>query len=136
MRNDYETLFSHLKAPEPSAQFFPRVIRRIAQQERRAIMRTRVISSLGMMLSLVGLVLASRMVHQGITESGFSEFFSLLFSDAGTIAVYWKSMGLALLESLPVAGVIALLGTLLVFLKSIATLASGTRDPRVGVSYP
>ncbi len=109
MRQDYEKLLSCLEVPEPSAGLFNRVLATIQIKQRRLVVRRNVFCSLGLLVSLVLLIPAWQMVQVGLAESGFLEFFSLLFSDSGMMAASWQNFGMVLLESLPVTGLALLL---------------------------
>jgi len=41
-----------------------------------------------------------------LQNSGFWNYLSLLFTDTGTVALYWKQFSLSLIESLPLFGII------------------------------
>jgi len=40
-----------------------------------------------------------------LQSSGFWNYFSLLFTDTGTVAIYWKELALSLVEALPIFGI-------------------------------
>ncbi|MFA6386587.1 MAG: hypothetical protein WCW04_02355 [Candidatus Paceibacterota bacterium] len=59
-------------------------------------------------LSLGGFVFMSFHIKQQFNSSGFFQYASLVFSDAGLFATYWKEYLLSLADSLPVASLGAL----------------------------
>lgn len=69
--------------------------------------------------SLAGLTLTFRMLLNDLTQSGFSEYFSLIFSDSGLIISYWKELVFSLAESLPIMSTIFTLSLIFVFLLSL-----------------
>ena len=52
--------------------------------------------------SLLGLVPVFKILLNDLTQSGFYEYFSLIFSDGGSMLAYWKELFLSLAESLPI----------------------------------
>ena len=71
------------------------------------------------LVSLAGLTLTFRMLLNDLTQSGFSEYFSLIFSDSGLIISYWKELVFSLAESLPIMSTIFTLSLIFVFLLSL-----------------
>jgi hypothetical protein len=57
-----------------------------------------------------------------ISESGFSQFFSLLFSDTGAVLAYAGNFTSALLESFPVMSMVLFLAVVFIFLNSVQSL--------------
>ncbi len=66
------------------------------------------------------------------SESGLSQFASLLFSDFGVVAAYWKSFLFSLLERMPLNGLIALSGSSFIFFITLKALA---RDVKKVMSF-
>ena len=120
MRKDYEKLFSLLERPSPSAGLLNRIMERIHYEQHRKTLRWR-LGFFALMLtgSAVAAWPAFRATQLALVESGFVQFFSLIFSDFGIVLSYWDSFGLLLLESLPVVSLVVLLGTIFVFLESL-----------------
>ncbi|MDO8582162.1 MAG: hypothetical protein Q7S16_04800, partial [bacterium] len=76
-------------------------------------------------VSFFALLPVFNMMRADMVQSGFAEFFSLLFSDIGMVAAYWQNFAFTLLESLPAVSIAAFLATVLVFLGSLRII---TRD--------
>ncbi len=92
---------------------------RIHKEQRLLTIRRRVaFFSVGLIGSAAAIIPVSKILYAGLSESGFVEFFSLLFSDTGVVAAYWQSFAMSLLETIPVTGLIIFSITLLVFLES------------------
>jgi hypothetical protein len=128
MPNDYEKLFSHLRAPEPREGLLEQIMFRIRRERRSFIIKRRiVIFSLGLIGSIVAFVPVLHLVKTGLAESGFMQYFSLLFSDTGLVAAYWQSFAFALLESLPVLSLAVLLITIFTFLESLKLLVQNMK---------
>ncbi|MFA5076107.1 MAG: hypothetical protein WC480_01680 [Patescibacteria group bacterium] len=123
-RKDYEKLFAHLESIEPPANLLDKIMRRISSKHSLAAIKWRLaIVSVAVISSIIALVPASKMVQTSLAESGFLQFFSLLFSDFQVVTAYWQSFTLSLLETLPIISLTVLLVVVLVFLESLKLLA-------------
>jgi hypothetical protein len=69
--------------------------------------------------SLAGLVPALKALLSDLAQSGFSEYFSLIFSDSGLILSYWKELFFSLAESLPILSVTLSLTLIFIFFLSL-----------------
>jgi len=108
MRKDYEKLFSHLEPPEPPAGLFDRII--LAIKREQELQQTKRLL-FGFLFLLVASFIAtpfswSILINQ-IESSGISYFISTALSDFGIFIVLWQDFSLAILESLPITGMIA-----------------------------
>ena len=79
------------------------------------------------LVSSVALVVATIRLWSDLAQSGFYQYFSLLLSDGATLSLYWKQLGLSLVESLPLLNLAILLSVLGVFIWS-GTKAIGNRQ--------
>jgi hypothetical protein len=70
-------------------------------------------------VSLGGLVPALALLTRDFVQSGFYEYFSLIFSDSGSIFSYWKELVFSLAESLPTMSIILSLTLIFIFLLSL-----------------
>ena len=125
MEKHYEQLFSRLSAPEPRPGLFGVIQKRIVREEKQRAWQRVILFSFGILGSLVTIVPVFRSLQASVAESGFMDFFSLAFSDAGMVATYWQNFLLTLLESLPAIGIAAFLATIFTFFGSLRFL---TRD--------
>ncbi|MDD2646718.1 MAG: hypothetical protein PHV78_02915 [Patescibacteria group bacterium] len=106
--------------PNPPDYLFIKIINRIEIERKIAIARRRfILFSIGLISSLIALVPVFKIMQSGLIESGFIQFFSLLFSDSSVVLTYWHEFVLTLLESMPVASILAFLTTIFVFLSSL-----------------
>jgi len=105
MRKDYERLFSHLELKEPPAGLFDRII--LAIKREQELQHTKRLLFGFLFLSVVSFIATplswSILINQ-IESSGISYFISTALSDFGTFVVLWKDFSLAILESLPITG--------------------------------
>ena len=71
---------------------------------------------------------------QAFAHSNFGSYFSLIFSDLGTLGIVWKDLGLSLVESLPIVGIMIFLGSMGALLWSIRKLSRTTFITNSGAS--
>lgn len=112
------------KIPEPRAELFDTVMKRIRKEERFLLMRKRLAAATVMMLgSGIMLFPLFGAVRTSLAESGFMEFLSLIFSDFKLVLSYWQSFSWALLESFPATSFAGFLAALLIFLGALKYIA-------------
>ena len=100
-----------------------KIMRRIRREQRLLLLKRSIIYLVGLAGSMAAFVPTFRMVKTGLIESGFIQFFSLLFSDLNIVMAHWQNFALALLESLPVMDIIVFAVVIVVFLESLKFLA-------------
>jgi len=128
MRKDYEKLFTYITSPVPPKDLFSKIISNIELSKRKRVLIKRVaVFSVSLLGSLAALVPAVLILRTNFTESGFYQYFSLMFSDFGTIISYWQDYFTSLLESLPVFSLIFLLLSILWFISSLEYLAKNIK---------
>ncbi len=74
-------------------------------------------------LSLFGSIFSIRSLVEQFIQLGFFDYLSLLFSDSGVIATYWKDYTLTLIDSLPVMSLIFSFFLLFVLFISIQKIS-------------
>ena len=105
MRQDLEKLFSHLEPAEPPAGLFDRIILAIkGEQELRHTKRLLFGFLFLLVVSFIAIPLSWSILISQIESSGISYFISTALSDFGTFLALWKDFSLAILESLPLTG--------------------------------
>lgn len=105
--------------PEPSGDLFEKITQRI--QREKALSRARRNVALFCVLAIISCAafgIGVKIAVDGFNNSGFLHFSSLLFSDFKTVAAYWQSFAMAILESLPVMGLIFISSAILALLES------------------
>ncbi|MDP2655107.1 MAG: hypothetical protein Q8P17_00905 [bacterium] len=108
---------------------------RIREEELLLSVKKRLILFSATVLASVGILIPVAGAFQAeFVQSDFSQFLSLMFSDLGAVTANWQDFGLALLESLPAAGLIAFLATTLVLLWSLKHLAQAINPVRNFIS--
>ena len=103
------------------------ILARIGEEERRRAKIFLAASMATLSLSIVGVVYSVRYMLQGLYQSSFYSYFSLLFSDPDVVLAYWREFAFSLAESLPLLGVTASLITVAVLLLSVRVLANNLR---------
>ena len=131
MLKDFEKLFTIFNQLEPSPGLLDGIMLRINEVRRlkKARIRAAFFGTV-FLAALIALVPAWQEFYAEFTQSGFLQFISLLFSDAGVIASYWQELLISLAESLPVFGISAILASVFGILISLKFL---TRD--IGIIF-
>ena len=86
-----------------------------------------IIAALGAIVPAVQYVLASA------AQSGFLQYLSLVASDGGSLATYWKDFVLTIVETAPLMAGALVLGIALVFAYSVRKMAGSISRLRVAV---
>ncbi len=104
---NYEKLFSHLKAMEPPIGFFNKVLLAIRREQEQK--QTRKILFAFLFLLIVSLIITplslTVFIHQ-IEDSGIVYFISAAVDDLAVFIALWQDFSLAILESLPIMGLL------------------------------
>ncbi len=134
MPNDYKKLFAHIESPELPENLFGKIMQRINQERRLSVLKRKLaVISFMTTCSLAAFIPVFRMAQAEFSQSGFFQFFSLIFSDFGTIITQWQSFIFTLLESLPLVSITALLAVIFVFLLSLKILTRNIQDIKVAL---
>ena len=104
---------------EPSAGLADKIWHHIAIREKRLIRIKLWAFSLIGFLSVAGLVPVFKALLTQFTQSGFYEYFSLVFSSGSNLFSYWKELVLSLVESLPIPNIIFSFSLIFIFLLSV-----------------
>ncbi|MFA5178405.1 MAG: hypothetical protein WC427_02495 [Candidatus Paceibacterota bacterium] len=108
---------------EPPAHLLNKIMGRIEQEERLLALKRRIF---GFFISLTGLIVfffySLRVVIETFTSTGFSKYFSLIFTDTAIVINYWQSFFATLLESFPAAETAIFLVIILGLLQLFKTI--------------
>jgi hypothetical protein len=115
---------------EPPAHLYGAVLSRLDQEKNRVREWKLRLSVTAALASMVSLVPATTLLMRGFSETGFSSYLSLLFSDGRAILSFWGEYLLSLIDSLPLAGLASFALALFVFLASIKYVISLINAPR------
>jgi len=97
---------SNMRQIEPPMGLFDRIILAIKREQELQHTRRLVFGFAGLLVvSFVATPLSWLMLVNQAENSGISYFISVAFSDFGAFLVLWKEFSLAILESLPLAGI-------------------------------
>ena len=119
MERDVELIFASLGENEPSHNLVDGIMRRIEAEnmKRRAIWHIAIFSNVSLISAVVSLV-SWRSAGAELANSGFSQYASLILTDASALASCWDSFLYAAAESFPVASAAALLASVVMFIAS------------------
>jgi len=113
MRKDYEKLFTYLKPEEPPTGLFDRIILAIKrEQELQKTKRLLFGFLLLLIVSFITTPFSSVILINQIKSSGVSYLIFTALSDFGTFLILWKDFSLAILESLPLVGMVIFVASL------------------------
>lgn len=105
---------------QPPTELLNKVLLRLEKEQERFSARqkfwvwTTVSAIITILFSFVWSIFVSE-----ITQSGFADYLTLIFSDFQTVFSAWQDFTLSLLESLPVVAAAGLLATMLTLMTSI-----------------
>ncbi len=129
MSKNYEKLFSELESSELPNGLLGKIMFRIREEKRLSSTRRRLaVFSISAIGSLVAFVPIFQMMQSEISNSGFVQFLSLIFSDFGTVMAYWQNFALTILETLPVLSLIAIFVVVFIFLESIMFISKDIKS--------
>jgi len=101
---------------KPNVNLLGMVLVRIEKEKKReAKIHLYYTSALGLS-SILFLVPALKYFIADFSASGFGNYFSLLYSDGGTVLSFWKELVITLAESIPVLSSIIILGLVMTLL--------------------
>jgi len=108
MRKDFEKLFTNLEPKEPPVGLFDSIIFAIKREQELRHTKRLLFGFLSLLLiSLIATPLSGAMFVTQIENSGILYFISTAASDFGVFLALWRDFGLAILESLPIIGIMA-----------------------------
>lgn len=107
---------------EPRPELLNIVMKRLHKEERALAIRRVVIFSILLTCSIIGFVPAFNMLMSDVSQSGFYNFFSLIFSDFSVVMTYWQNFFMIILETLPALSLALFLAVILTFLQSTKLL--------------
>jgi len=106
----------------PPKGLLEKILKRIHKEERLLVLRRIIIFSVMLTGSLLAFVPVLKILLSDFGQSGFINFLSLIFSDFSSVATYWQSFAMILLETLPAVSLALFLAVLLIFLQSAKSL--------------
>ena len=105
---------------EPTEGLLSQVLARIEYEKKLSATKKKLVVFLLIFLtSLVAVIPTFQTLRTGFIDSGFIQFFGLLFSDFDIISNYWQNFTLSLLETLPVLNILIFLAVSFSLLESL-----------------
>lgn len=122
MQDNYKKLFGYINLAEPPKGLAEKIAARITFEQKRASRFQFLVSSISTFISLAIMALTAYYINNSFSQSGFYQYFSLLFSGDSAVYIYWKELATALIESAPLVGLIAFLSAVVLFVWSSTNL--------------
>jgi ABC-type multidrug transport system permease subunit len=119
VRKDYERLFKNINRLEPPEFLLGNILTAIEAKKRKTARIRLALFGTFALASLAALFPAIQYFIAEFSQSGFYQYFSLLFSDWNLAITYWNDFVLSLAEALPVLATAAVLSAIFVFLGSL-----------------
>lgn len=94
---------------QPSRDLKKGILLGIAREELRRAKVYFTIAATALPASLIAVFLSGRYLINSFYQSGFYDYFSLLFSGDSTVLAYWKELAYSLVETMPIVGTIVFL---------------------------
>ena len=132
MNQNYEKLFSALSAPEPPAGLTEKILLRIGRSERR-MLGLRIAVSASVFGVSIGMAVAGYLnLIANLSQSGFFQIASLVFSDFSSITANFPDFMLSVTESFPAFTTALLLSGVMFAIWSLAALIDEASVMRTG----
>lgn len=132
---NYEKLFSALDVPEPPVGLTEKVLLRIGRRERNTLIAKIVASACAFGVS-VGIAVAGYVnLMASLSQSGFFQLSSLMFSDFSATLTNFPDFALGVVETFPIFTAALVLSGILFAIWSMAALIDETslfRNGRIG----
>ena len=107
MKQDLEKLFSYLKPAEPPAGLFDRIILAIKREQKLQHTKRLLFGFLFLLVaSFIAIPFSWTLLVGQVESSGILYFISTAVSDFSTFFALWQDFGFAILESLPITGMV------------------------------
>jgi len=120
MQENYQKLFQELEKPDIPAGLLAKIMSRLDLESQKISLKRRLfVFGLFTLAAASALVPAIKLVIDRLNASGFSAFFSLLFSDFSIILRDWQAFFASLLEAFPIMSFVALFTGLLIFIQAL-----------------
>lgn len=131
----YKNLFTSLREIDPPADLADKINQAMTREETRWFWRQFLVYGLVLAASLVGFLPSLSYLRGEVTQSGFYQYLSLLFSDSAAVLTYWNRFLFSLLESLPVIGTVLVGTSLWAGLLSLKRIAKTSRIIKLSYKY-
>jgi hypothetical protein len=107
---------------EPSLNLKNSIINKIKKEEMKMTIYKIVISSVVSLTSVLVAIIFVINIIQDASQSGLTNYLSLLLSDGASILSYWQSYALSIVESLPIIPITIVFASIWIFVWSISSV--------------
>ena len=122
MNPNYEKLFATLTSPKPPAGLTEKILARISRRERN-ILGIKIAVSACVFGASVGVAVAGYInLMASLSQSGFFQIFSLMFSDFSSMTANFPDFAFSVMESFPIFTTALLLAGVMFAIWSMAAL--------------
>ena len=118
MKKDLKQLFQADAAVTPRG-IEERIYARISECAAKTEHREKIFWGIFFIGALASFIGSGVYAISEFSKSNFGSYFSIIFSDTGTVALFWRELGLSLIESLPIFGIALFLGSVSLALWSL-----------------
>lgn len=109
----------HIETPEGLEDRISQRVFQTMEKQRQLHLRAQLVAeSIVSIVTFASFVPLTLSLTQSLEQSGFFGYVSVLFSGDAGIALYWKELGLSIVESLPLLTISLALSVALVFIIS------------------
>jgi hypothetical protein len=120
MRKDYEKIFSHLALPEPPAGLFERIILAIRREQELQKTKRLLFGFFSLLIiSFIAMPFSWNLLTDQVKSFGTLSFLSAAVSNFGVFFTLWKEFSLAILESIPIMGLVVFIINIAIFLFTV-----------------
>lgn len=120
---------------EPSTRLLGKILSHIEDTKIRKARMHLFFTGLASLASFAAIFPALNYFTEEFSQSGFYGYLSLIFSDGGILIASWKEFSLALAESMPVLGTIAILSVVLVLLVSVQLALKNMKTAFLSIQF-
>ncbi|MFA7685509.1 MAG: hypothetical protein WCX95_01775 [Candidatus Gracilibacteria bacterium] len=135
MQKNYKNLFVNIPEINPPSFLQGKILDRIAGAKMRRVRVILTAFSLIIVVGIASIVPALQYVSQSFSKSGFYSYFSLIFSDGGSIVAYWQEFLLSLADTLPVMGIIVLFSIIFMVLLALRFVAKNSKYIHLPIKF-
>ena len=115
---------------EPSAGLRNSIMYRIEREEMKKAMYKIVFSSAVSILSAFFAIFSAINIIKDASQSGLSEYLSLMISDGYVVVSYWQTYIMSVAESLPIVPITIIIASVCFFIWSADTFLENLKDTK------
>ena len=115
---------------EPSQNLKISILNKIKREEKKKTIYKIAFSSVISLFSILLAVIFTLNIIRDAYQSGLSEYLSLLISDGVSIASYWQTYTMSVVESLPIVPITMVIASIWIFVWSINTIIENYKNTK------